>query len=51
MTKRLCALVLNSGFAEQGHASALRGCGAEVVAISGRTEDVVKQVAAEMGIV
>jgi predicted dehydrogenase len=43
-------LVLGSGFAGKGHTSAFRWAGAEVVGMVGRTEAVVRQVAAELGI-
>lgn len=42
--------MLGSGFAGQGHAEALRDTGVEVVGMASRTEDVVKSVAARMGI-
>ena len=43
-------LVHGTGFAGQGHAEAFRYAGAEIVGIVGRTESVVKKVAADMGI-
>ncbi len=46
----LTALVLGSGFAGQGHATALRTCGVDVVAMAGRTGPVVERVAADMDI-
>ena len=50
MTEKLRAVVLGAGFAGQGHAVALRDCGVEIVAITGRTRTVVAKVAEEMGI-
>ena len=50
MSDKLRGLVLGSGFAGQGHAEAMRACGVEVVGMVSRTEEVVKRVAAEMGI-
>lgn len=46
----LKVLVAGTGFAGQGHADAFRGAGAEVVGIVGRTQHVVEEVAAKMGI-
>ena len=43
-------LVHGTGFAGQGHVEAFRYAGAEIVGIVGRTESVVKKVAADMGI-
>ena len=50
MSDNLRAVVLGAGFAGQGHAEALRSCGVELVAITGRTEKVVKQVAKKLRI-
>ena len=50
MGEKLRALVLGSGFASQEHTEALRYCGVEVVGMASRTESVVKEVAAKMGI-
>ena len=43
-------LVHGTGFAGQGHVEAFRYAGAEIIGIVGRTESVVKKVAADMGI-
>ncbi|GLS89114.1 hypothetical protein GCM10007916_01810 [Psychromonas marina] len=43
-------LVYGTGFAGKGHALAFRDAGAEVVGIVGRTDSVVKEVAAELNI-
>lgn len=43
-------LVVGSGYAGRGHAEAFRYVGAEVVGMVGRTAEVVKTVASEMGI-
>ena len=50
MASKLRAMVLGAGFAGQGHARALRDCGVEIVAIAGRTEPVVRQVAESLQI-
>ncbi|MFK8032270.1 MAG: Gfo/Idh/MocA family protein [Gammaproteobacteria bacterium] len=50
MNKKLTVLVHGTGFAGQGHTDAFRYAGAEVVGIVGRTESVVKEVSAKMGI-
>ena len=50
MSKKLSVLIFGTGFAGQGHAQAFRDMGAEVVGIVGRTDSVVKQVAADMQI-
>src|SRR5687768_16525255 len=50
MSAKLRAMVVGAGFAGQGHARALRFCGVEIVAIAGRTENVVQQVAASLQI-
>ena len=50
MAAPLRAVVLGAGFAGQGHARALRECGVDVVAIAGRTETVVREVAGSLGI-
>ncbi len=50
MTEPLRALILGSGFAGQGHTLALRDAGLEVVGMVSRTPEVVRQVAAELGI-
>lgn len=46
----LRALVLGSGYAGQGHALALRDAGVEIVGMAARTEEVVRQVAADLDI-
>lgn len=50
MDRRLKVLVAGTGFAGQGHAEAFRAAGAEVVGIVGRTDSVVREVAAAQGI-
>ncbi len=50
MNAKLKVLVHGTGFAGQGHTEAFRFAGAEVVGIVGRTEPVVKEVAAQLGI-
>ncbi|UWR00400.1 Gfo/Idh/MocA family oxidoreductase [Rhodobacteraceae bacterium S2214] len=50
MERNLKVLIAGTGFAGQGHAEAFRGTGAEVVGMVGRTESVVKDVAAKMDI-
>ena len=50
MAQALRAMILGSGFAGQGHATALRACGVEIAAMASRTEEVVHCIAAEMGI-
>lgn len=46
----LKVLIAGTGFAGQGHADAFRAAGAEVVGMVGRTEHVVREVAAKMDI-
>ena len=48
--KRLNAVVLGSGFAAKGHTEALRSNGVEVAAMVSRTETVVREVAAGLGV-
>lgn len=48
MRKPIKVLIHGTGFAGQGHAEAFRYAGAEVVGIVGRTESVVKEVAAQL---
>lgn len=50
MSSKLKVLISGTGFAGQGHADAFRGAGAEIVGIVGRTEHVVRDVAAKMDI-
>jgi len=50
MDRKLKVLIAGTGFAGQGHAAAFRGAGAEVVGIVGRTDTVVRDVAAQMNI-
>ncbi|MFK7955991.1 MAG: Gfo/Idh/MocA family protein [Lysobacterales bacterium] len=50
MNDKLKVLVHGTGFAGQGHTEAFRFAGADVVGMVGRTESVVKDVAAELGI-
>jgi len=50
MGKTLKVLVHGTGFAGQGHTEAFRYAGAEVIGIVGRTESVVKKVAADLDI-
>lgn len=50
MSEKLKVLVLGTGFAGLGHATAFRAAGAEVVGIVGRTESVVKDVAKTLNI-
>ncbi|WP_017446722.1 Gfo/Idh/MocA family protein [Gayadomonas joobiniege] len=50
MSNKLKVLVHGTGFGGQGHVDAFRGAGANVVGIVGRTEKVVKEVAAKMDI-
>ena len=50
MSDAIRVLVHGTGFAGQGHAEAFRYAGAEIVGIAGRTESVVKKIAADMGI-
>lgn len=47
MSNKLKVLVHGTGFGGQGHVDAFRGANAEVVGIVGRTESVVKEVAAQ----
>jgi len=48
--EELRALILGSGFAGQCHAEALRYCGVAIEGMASRTEPVVRDVAARMGI-
>lgn len=50
MSGKLKVLICGTGFAGEGHTEAFRYAGAEVVGMVGRTESVVKEVAAKMGI-
>ena len=50
MSAPLKVLVYGTGFAGQGHAEAFRYAGAQIVGIVGRTDNVVKKVAADMNI-
>ncbi len=50
MRKPIKVLIQGTGFAGQGHAEAFRYAGAEGVGIVGRTESVVKEVAAQLAI-
>lgn len=50
MGNPLKVLVHGTGFAGQGHAEAFRYAGAEIVGIVGRTDNIVKKVAKDMGI-
>ena len=50
MSRPLKVLIHGTGFAGQGHTEAFRYAGAEVIGMVGRTESVVKQVAADMNI-
>ena len=50
MDRALRVLIAGTGFAGQGHAEAFRGAGAEIVGIVGRTPEVVRDVAQNMGI-
>lgn len=50
MSEKLRVLVHGTGFAGQGHAEAFRFAGAEIIGIVGRTESVVRDVAAAMSI-
>ena len=50
MTEKPTVLVHGTGFAGQGHADAFRFAGADIIGIVGRTDAVVKQVAADMDI-
>ena len=50
MATKLKVLVHGAGFAGQGHATAFRYAGAEIVGMVGRTASVVKEVAGQMGI-
>ncbi len=50
MVDQLTALVMGSGFAGQGHTQALRFCDVEVVGMVSRTEDIVEDIASQMGI-
>ena len=50
MDRALRVLIAGTGFAGQGHAEAFRSAGAEIVGIVGRTPEVVRDVAQNMGI-
>lgn len=50
MSRKPRVLVAGTGFAGRGHAEAFRACGAEVVGMVGRTPEVVRRVARDMGI-
>lgn len=50
MGKRLRAVVIGAGLAGEGHTIALRYAGVEVVAICSRTQAVVAEVAARLGV-
>ena len=50
MNKKLKVLIAGTGFAGQGHTDTFRNVGAEVVGIVGRTESVLKEVAAKKSI-
>ncbi|WP_136440963.1 Gfo/Idh/MocA family protein [Pacificoceanicola onchidii] len=50
MSDVLKVLVHGTGFAGEGHAAAFRAAGAEVVGLVGRTDPVVREVAARLGI-
>ncbi len=50
MTNKLRGLILGSGYAGQGHALALRDAGVDIVGMAGRTEHVVQERAADLGI-
>jgi len=50
VAKDLRGLVFGAGYAGKGHAEALRSCGVEVVGMVSRTKEVVRKVAADMGI-
>jgi predicted dehydrogenase len=50
MNDKLKVLVHGTGFAGQGHTDAFRNVGTEVVGMVGRTESVVRDVTAKMGI-
>lgn len=50
MSGKLKVLVHGTGFAGQGHTDAFRYAGAEVVGMVGRTESVVREVTAKLGI-
>lgn len=50
MQKTLRGLILGSGFAGQGHALALRDAGVDIVGMAGRTEHVVRERVADLGI-
>ena len=50
MSEKLKVLICGTGFAGEGHTEAFRYAGAEVVGMVGRTESVVQEVSAKMGI-
>ncbi len=50
MKQKPTVLICGTGFAGQGHTQAFRDAGADVVGIVGRTESVVREVAAKLGI-
>jgi len=50
LSDKLRVLIHGTGFAGQGHAGAFRDAGAEIIGIVGRTEHVVRDVAASMSI-
>lgn len=50
LNNKLRVLIHGTGFAGQGHAEAFRYAGAEVVGVVGRTQSVVRDVAASMSI-
>lgn len=50
MSEQTRVLIHGTGFAGQGHAAAFRYASAEVVGIVGRTENIVQQVARDLGI-
>jgi predicted dehydrogenase len=50
MSNRLRAVVVGAGWAGEGHTKALQWCGVEVVAICGRQQAVVQEVANRLGV-
>jgi len=50
MDRKLKVLIHGTGFAGQGHATAFRAVGAEIVGIVGRTPSIVKKIANKMAI-
>jgi len=50
MNRKLKVLISGTGFAGQGHATAFRNMGADVVGIVGRTPSVLSDVASKLGI-